>query len=143
MVDAIIKSEALWEDPENIRPIVDDLVKNWVNSLYERKRVSQMVSDILDNRELHEKWETQLFQLSKRLQYIISAIRVVYAKEVRREVLGRFVPMLLTLINREIQQYKIAMKISESTHVINSRTNIKLIRIRSQDKKRKGKEKKK
>jgi predicted component of type VI protein secretion system len=95
--------------------------------LYKKKMVSKIVGDILDNKHFQKKEVSPLIQISKQLQYIITAIRVVYRKEVKREVLGRFVPTLLNLINDEIRQYGIAMKISEHANVINSRTHIKII----------------
>ena len=134
MVDTLIKSQALGEDPNHIKPIVDNLLNNWVHVLYKRKAVSKIVSEILDNKELRDKEETPLIKISKKLQHFISAIRVVYSNEIRREVLWRFVPILFGIINKELRQQWFRVDFDNPT-VINSRTRVRLIRLQSKKKK--------
>jgi hypothetical protein len=129
MVKFAIAQQALGQHTDHIEPIVNGIIHGWVDVLYKKSKVSKIVGDILDNKDLNKWKEVPLFRISLKLQHFISAIRVVYAKEIRREVLGRFVPTLLNMINEDLKHYGLSMHLSDKQRVIDSQTKIKLIQV--------------
>ncbi|MBP9780056.1 hypothetical protein KBD33_05550 [Candidatus Gracilibacteria bacterium] len=139
MVKRLILHEALGEDPNHIEPIVDGLLNKGVNVLLKKKSVSHIVHQILENKKLEDEREVPIIEISKKLQHFITAIRVVYSKDMRQEILGRFVPTLFSIINQELGKYGYAIKILEHSTIINSRRRVKLIQTRHSKKKKKNK----
>jgi hypothetical protein len=107
-----------------------------VNVLLKKKSVSHIVHQILENKKLENEREAPLIEISKKLQHFITAIRVVYSKEMRQEILGRFVPTLFSILNKELWMYGYAIKMLEHSSIINSRRRVKLIRIHHSKKKK-------